>query len=179
MAWSDAEGPPSLTATHTWLPSGGGFGSTRLNDQVTWPPTLPFVRVQQITGWRSTPESEDNREARTYGEGEIVYPSRKLGRTFVYECRVEALTVQTLESAMSGVLNGFRDMDHEGLMQVEPYSGFGGGGAVWEYRARVTDLETEPVWDWSSGRRAQFWWTFALTLRLSDPYFYYLGTPYL
>jgi hypothetical protein len=166
--------PPYLAAVHQWT-TAAGDAAARFNDQVTSPPTLPWTRVRQITGWRALPESDDNRQPRTYGDGEIVYPGRKLGKTLVYECTVEARTMQTVEDTMGAIVQGFGDMSGEGRMDVIPYS----GAATWTYHARVIDLQVEPVWDWNENRRTVFEWGFTLSLRMSDPHFYLAGTPYL
>jgi hypothetical protein len=176
MPWLVADGPPMLTATHEWVPYGGG--SIVLNDQATNPPTLPFVRILQITGWRSLPESEDNRQPRTFTAGEIVYPSLTNGKTMTYECRVEAATVQTVDSLMTQTMRAFSDMSNEGGMVVTPYSSFGSGD-VWNFNARVISFDPDPIWDYDDQRRAHFYWGFALSLRMSDPHFYTGGVGYL
>jgi hypothetical protein len=179
MAWTAGDGPPDLTATHIWTPAGGG-GVTTLNSQVTWPPTLPWTRIMRITGWRSAPESEDLREARTVGHGEIVYPSRYLGKTVAYECRCEAATVQSVSGHLTGIQRGFMNNKDEGLMTVTPYSGFG-GGSVWTFNARALDFEADPNWEYNplDNQGAFFKWGFILSLRMSNPYFYTGGVGYL
>jgi hypothetical protein len=178
VSYTVGDGPPDLTAIHGWAPATGD-PPPEINQQGgTNPPTMPWVRLLGITGWRSLPENEDLREARTFGDGEIVYPSRLLGKTIVYELRMVAQTVQDVQRTMTGVQRGFGDMNAEGVMTVAPLASFG-GGVVWTYRARVMDFEPTPLWEFWPHRYEQFTWEAALTLRMSDPYFYVDGVGYL
>jgi hypothetical protein len=178
MPYTTAEGPPDMNAIHAFTAPSAPH-PPQLNQQTTWPPTFPWARVMQITGWRALPESEDNRQPRTFTEGEIVYPSLKLGKTLAYECRVEALTIQSLQQFMNALVQGFgHDMSNEGIMTVVPYSGFG-GGQEWTFSARVLSMEPDPAWQWDVGWKAPFRWPFLLTMRMSDPHFYASGVPFL
>lgn len=178
MSYTVDDGPPDLTAVHGWSPATGGAPPAINQQGGTNPPTMPWVRLLGITGWRSLPENEDLRDARTFGDGEIPYPSRKLGKTLVYELRVEARTVQSVQRCMTAVQRGFGDMNGEGQMTITPYGSFG-GGVTWTYRARVMDFEPGSVWAFWPQRYEHFTWEAALTLRMSDPYFYSGGVGYL
>jgi hypothetical protein len=138
---------------------------------------MPWVRLLSITGWRALPESEDLREPRTYGDGEIVYPSRKLGKTIVYEMQIEARTIQSMQSHMTQLQRGFGDMNGEGTMTVTPYASY--GGQVWTFTGRAISFDPEATWEYNPDRLAQLTWGAALSLRMSDPHFYADGVPYL
>lgn len=169
MAYSATTGPPSLDATHAWTPA-VGTGVT-LNARITDPATFPWIKVDRITGWRSLPEAEDNRVPRTYGTGEIVYPSRLLGKTITYEGRVLAKSREDVHTPLHTMLQAFgASMDAEGLMTVTPYTA--PGGVVWTYHARVLSLTPDQAWQWFPRRVAQYQWGWQLNMRLSDPFFY-------
>lgn len=176
MAYVAADGPPDIDATHAWAPAAGTAPPT-LNARATDPATLPWIKVDGIAGWRSLAESEDNRDKRTYGDGEIPYTSRKLGKTIVYECRVLAKTRETVRNKLSLTLAGFaRSTDAEGVMTVTPYAV--PGGVVWTYSARVIDMQADRSFSYDSNRRANFQWGFTISLRMSDPLFYTGGVGY-
>lgn len=177
MAYTAADGPPDVDATHAWAPAAGTAPPT-LNNRATDPATLPWIKVDGIQGWRSLPESEDNRAPRTKGDGEITYHGRKLGKTLVYEARVMAKTRETMRTALSGTMRGYAlSTDDEGEMTVTPFAA--PGGVVWTFSARVIDLQADRSFDYSDKRRAAYQWGFTISLRMSDPLFYTGGVGYL
>lgn len=177
MAYVAADGPPDLDATHAWDSAGAAANPPTLNNRASDPATLPWIRVDGIQGWRSLPESEDNREGRTFGQGEIPLASRKLGKTLVYECTVMAKTRETLRNLLSLSLAGFGSSLDEGVMTVVPYAA--PGGVTWTYSARVIDLQADRAFSYSDKRRAHFQQGFTVSLRMSDPFFYTGGVAFL
>jgi hypothetical protein len=175
MAYVVADGPPGIDAVHSWAPASGTGASLNFWDVTA--PAWPRVRIEQITGWRSLPESDDNREARTLQGGEIVYPSLLLGKTIVYEAEVRALDWVTLNGVQNTMVQAFGNMSDEGTMTVTPFSWI--GGPVWTYTARCTALDFEPKPTLERNAVEPLRWPFAVTLRMSDPHFYTGGVAYL
>jgi hypothetical protein len=180
MAYTTADGPPDVDASHAWAPF-SGTGVT-MNAPMTLTGTQPTpgasrIMIEQITGWRSLPESDDNRAERTYGEGEIVFPGLLKGKTLVYEGQVRALDWTGLKGPANSMVLGFSNMSDEGVMTVTPHSFI--GGPVWTYSARVLSLEFDPKPEVLLGAPEPFRWAFQLNLRMSDPRFYTGGSGYL
>lgn len=174
MPYTVASGPPDVDATHAWDPAGAAAAPPVMNDQGgVWPPVLPRIKVKPITGWRALAESEDNRAARTKGHGEVPYPSRKLGKTLVYECEIRAATIISVRDTMNAVTVGFENKDAEGVMTVTPWAYI--GGPTWTFSARVIDMTPDPSFSYFERRLAPFRWGFSLSLRMSDPLFYTAG----
>lgn len=168
MAYVANDGPPSLDATHEWAPATGSAPAA-INTK-TDPPTFPWIKLKQITGWRAAPEADDNREPRTIGSGEITYPGRLLGRTIVYECEIRARTRESVQLTITSILNGYLDRSGLGTMTVTPFPS--PGGVVWQYQARVLSLDADPAWDYNPGRAWPYVWGFALSLRMPSPFFF-------
>lgn len=141
------------------------------------PATLPWIKVTGIAGWRDLPESVDNREPKTYGPGEIVYPSEKLGKTVVYSCEARATTREEIRAQITGCLRGFGGTLTEGTMTVTPYAA--PGGVVWTFMARVLIVDPEDTFSYFERRRAPYRWGFTVALRMSDPFFTTGGVKYL
>lgn len=176
MPYTIADGPPDIDGTHAWAPAVGSAPPT-LNDWNVLAPTWPRVRIEQITGWRSLPDADDNRDPRTTTHGEFPWPGMMLGKTIVYEGAVRALSWLTLKAPVNSMVLGFGERSQEGVMTVTPFSWI--GGTVWTYSARVISLDFDPKPDYLPNAPEVLSWGFALTLRMSDPYFYADGDPYL
>lgn len=176
MAYDVSHGPPMLDATHAWDPATATAPPT-LGDTQKEPMELPQVVIDGITGWRSLPELVDNRAPRTFGVGEVVYPPRTLGKTLVYECRLQADDRLELLEDQNAIVIGFGDRSAEGEMTVTPWAA--PGGVAWTYTALVTDLQFDPKWTLDGESQITYEWPFVLTLRMSDPRFYTSGTGYL
>ena len=176
MAYTAAHGPPALDAFHQWDPATGTTPPV-FNDVNEDTLTLPNTRIERINNWRGLPELIDNRAGRTFGIGEITYPSRTTGKTLVYECTLLGGTDrEAFLLAQNAIVQGFADQDSEGEMTVTPWAA--PGGVVWTYQARVLDLQWDPSWTLNGESRIQYEWGFTLTLRMSDPLFYTGGTGY-
>lgn len=169
MAYTVLHGPPALDATHEWAPATAA-DPPALGDTHKQPMVLPQIVIDRITGWRSLPELVDNRAPRTFGAGEVVYPPRTLGKTLVYECRVQADDREDLLLLQNDVVVGFGDRGVEGVMTVTPWTA--PGGVVWTYSALVTDLQFDPAWKLDGESQITYEWAFTLTLRMSTPYFF-------
>lgn len=176
MPFTVDDGPPDIDAVHVWTPAAGA-SPPALNSWDITAPAWPRIRLEQITGWRSLPEADDNRQPRTTTHGEFSYPGMMLGKTLVYEGAVRALDWISLKGPVNGMNQGFGERSTEGLMTVTPFSWI--GGPVWVFTARVLSLDFDPKPDYVSSAPEPLSWGFALTLRMSDPYFYTSGTPYL
>lgn len=178
MAYTAAHGPPDIDAIHQWAPATGA-APPALNDQgSTSPATLPWIKVTGIAGWRDLPEIVDNREPRTYGPGEIVYPSEKLGKTIVYTCEARATSRESIRGQITGCLRGFGvDTSDEGTMTVTPYAA--PGGVVWTFSARVLAVDPDDSFAYFEKRRAPFRWGFTVAMRMSSPFFTTGGVAYL
>lgn len=175
MTYVTTDGPPDFDAKHAWAPAAGGAPPT-INDQGT----APWTKLKQITGWRASPEADDNREARTNADGEIGYPGRLLGKTIVYEAEIRAATREGMRGLLTAHLNGFADRAGLGTMTVTPFTV--PGGVVWMYQARVLSFDPDPTFTLAQGVRLPWRWGFALSLRMLDPRFYtpnLAGTAYL
>ena len=176
MPYTVVHGPPTyFDSTHAWAPATGAVPPV-LGDTNKEPRVLPQIVIEQIAGWFDLPDLTDNRAPRTFGVGELPYPSRSTGKTLVYECRVEAADQLDLTLTANAVKQGFSDQDSEGTMTVTPWASY--GGSVWTYTARVVALQFDPKFTVRDDG-ATFEWGLVLTLRMSDPHFYLDGTGYL
>lgn len=174
MPYTAAHGPPAKDATHQWTPA-TGTPPPVLNNTNTDTAVYPRSAIDNITNWRGLPELVDNRDARTSGAGEVVYPPRTLGKTIVYECRLQGQDRLDFIEAQNGIVQGFADRD-EGVMTVTPWPA--PGGVVWTYTARVLDLQFDPAWRLDGESEITYEWGFTITLRISDGLFYTGGTGY-
>jgi hypothetical protein len=177
LTYVAADGPPDIDAVHQWAPA-TGTAPPALHAPTTDPlPTLPWIKVTAIDGWRDLPEIVDNRAPRTFGVGEVAYPARVLGKTLVYQCEIRAASRETVRNKLSLCLAGFGTDLNEGVMTVTPYTA--PGGVVFTYTARVIALDADSAWTPNLGSYAPYRWGFTLSLRMSDPKFYTSGTGYL
>lgn len=179
MAYEVQDGPPDLEAVHQWDPGGTEFNAAPwpINRQELKDTGFPWIKLLGITGWRALPESDDNREPRTLIHGEIAYPGKLLGKTVVYECQIRATTKQLVLRGLTAAVNGFGEKGILGVMTVTPYASI--GGPTWTYNARVLDLTHDNAPTWS--RKFVDAWRigFSLSLRMTDPFFFAEGNPYL
>jgi hypothetical protein len=178
MAYSVLHGPPMKDATHEWVPA-TGTPPPVFNDINTDPEPIiyPAVALDNVANWRGLPELVDNRDPRTFGIGEVAYPSRQIGKTLVYECRLQGDDREDFILAQNEIVQGFPDQDGEGTMTVTPWTV--PGGVVWTFSARVLDLQWDEAWKLDGEREVTYEWGFTLTLRMSDPRFWTGGVGYL
>lgn len=170
MAYTAADGPPALDAVHVWTPASGS--AVTLNNKAS----SPWIKIDNIQGWRSLPDADDNREPLTVGHGEITYDSRYLGKTLVYEGRAMATFRESMHGRINALVQALGASKDEGTMSVTPYTV--PGGVAWQYTARVIDFTPNSTWTYGN-RYYAYQWGFQFSLRMSDPYFYQAGTPYL
>lgn len=171
MAYDEADGPPHFDATHAWAPFTGAAPPV-INDPGGYPPALPWVKLKRTpTNWFASPELDDNRSPRTYGNGEVPYESKTLGITRVYEIEVRADSREDMNALMWALRMGYSHMDHEGTMTVSPYDD--PGGIDWTFGGRVLAFTPDDsfVYD-DNSEIGRFLWGAQLTLRSSDPTFY-------
>lgn len=179
MTYVAADGPPDVDAKHAWAPASGSTPPV-INNWTADPLTYPFVLLENIAGWRSSPEADDNREPRSVGDGEIAYPGALLGKTLVYEMELRAATRESLRATVTGLLNGFGDRSGLGTMTVTPFTSI--GGVVWQYKARVLSFDPDDLWTYNPVVPGPWRTGATLTLRMTDPRFYtpnLAGTAYL
>lgn len=161
MPASNATGIGGIEARHEW---NGGFV---LNNHVV----VPQARLEKITGLHSLPESDDVREPWSGGQGELVFPSYKRGRTILYEGTIYGFDHYTMATHRWAMLQAFDDQNNEYKMRVIPAEG---GGPVWYYYARVIHLDiddevTVSIQEFLGGGKPPYRRTFKLGLRQSDP----------
>lgn len=165
------DGPPDTDAMHTWTPVDGAPPPIIGDQGSVWPPALPYLKLIEIEGWLRSAELEDNRAGRTFGFGDFVYPSRKLGKTLVYKLQARAGTLVECRRLVADTIAGFdASTDDEGAMVVEPYEYI--GGLSWTFGARCIDYNPDATFSYFPRRRAAFRQNISVTLRMSDPHFY-------
>lgn len=175
MPYTAAHGPSWYDAIQTWDPPLAA-APPALNNVNTSPPVWPRTRLDAITGWRDLPDMTDNRDPRTFGIGDALYPPRFAGKTLVYEGAIEAMDRLDFAALQHAMVTGYGDRDTEGVMTLTPWAS--PGGVVWTFSALVLALtfEKAPI---LSGNGVIYEWPFVLTLRMSDPHFYTGGIGYL
>lgn len=168
------QGPPKRFATHLWTPVGTS-DPFLMNDRGYPVAVYPYVKVEDIGGWRALPEIIDNRAGKTAGPGEKPYPAATLGRTFSYKLEFRSQTEWDLDTILNSFLQSFSNQTDEGEMTVVPFD----SSITWTYHARV--IAFDPSDDWTVDRNRPFRYAQKglLTLRLSDPYFYHDGVAYV
>lgn len=179
MAYIATDGPPDIDATHAWAPLAGTAPPT-LNVAGTGAAAavLPWVKVRAIDGWRDLPETVDNRAPRTFGDGEIAYPARLLGKTVVYQLEVQAASRESVRGTLSALVAGFGlSTSDEGTMTVTPFSV--PGGPAWTFTARTLAIDADSAFTKLTGVWGPFRWGLTISLRMSDPRFYTGGVGYL
>ncbi len=184
MPYTAAHGAPLFDAFHQWAPAGGATAPPVINDVNKVTPSWPQIRILGCAGWDALPETTRAEEGRTAGPGLVGYPTRVLGKTLVYECRIEAKVRADFAATKQALKVGFRDQSGLGVMTVTPWLTDGGasGGVVWTYGARVLSpgLVFDSTWkvgdDTDSG--VTYEWGFVLTLLMLDPLMYTGGVGY-
>ncbi len=176
MAYTAANGIPTIEGTHEWVPF-TGTAPPVINDQgagasATPPgPTLPWTKLLGAPGIRRGPDFDDARGKRTLAEGEYPYPSLPVGKTVVMTCQVRALTLESVTETYTSFLTGFTEnMDDDGTMTSTPYDFI--GGVVWTWTARCIAFDPDESWSHFPKRRAPFRWGFSVSLRMSTARFY-------
>lgn len=157
---------PGLEATHSWN------GVITLNDRGTSPATRPdpCYLLDRISGLKSLPDAEDQRDSPTGRQGEIARLSARRGKSLSYEGMIQSTSLVGLRDAESAAAAAFYEMA-EGLMVMAPVA-----GAPWDtrqFRARcilwdVPDEQLVPATRWSRGYERPF----TLGLRMSDGRYY-------
>lgn len=183
MGYTAAHGAPLFDAKHQWAPAGGATAPPVLNDVNKVTPSWPEIRILGCQGWDDLPETTRAEEGRTAGPGLVPYPTRTLGKTLPYECRIEAQHRADLYATKQALKIGYRNQSDLGVMTVTPWLTDGGadGGVVWTFSARVMALAFDPKWtlgekDTVSGTTYE--WGFVLTLLMLDPLKYTGGIGY-
>ncbi len=171
MPYGTTHAPPWFDATQQWEPATADAPPI-LNDVNKEPRELPQIVIDAITGWYDRADFIDNRAGRSAGPGEIKYPGRLIGKTLVYECRIEADGRLDFMETIASLQAGF-DEDAEGEMTITPWAPFA-GSVTWTFTAAVLALafDKKPV---LSGGPVIYEWPFVLTLRMSDVQFYSAG----
>ena len=154
-----ANGPPGLEVVHQW----NGFS---LNDRAERPSR---IRLDRIQGWLSGAEIEDSRFSKGR-RGEFPLPAYKLGKTVVYEGRVQGKTLDGMRAKYNALKGAFWDIRSELPMILV-------GTQQWRYTARLMQFDGddeqvngwEAVWPFSRG--------FTIGLRMSDARLYAWPNP--
>jgi hypothetical protein len=156
MAWTTQHGPPGLEGTHTW-------GGVVLNTDRSL--GLPRYKLDRITGLMSLPEAQDFRQPRTGRRGEESYPGAALGKTVVYEGRIQAPTLQDMRLMETELRGAFRKRGREQVMALARPSGPG-----WFYGATVAQLDIDDEQTRGPSAQPTPWQRgFLIGLRLGEP----------
>lgn len=160
---------PGLDARQTW---DDAFTLNRWTDDAgaeLWPRVL----IDEIEGWRSRPDAEDNRDPAIGRIGEIPRRGQLRGKSLTYKGRVEALSATELE--------GYADEFEAAFCHTETGRMVGTTHPLRPHQAAVV-FEAEPTGfdcpeELTYGPHHEnrgFGRPFVLTLRMSDPRFYAL-----
>lgn len=177
MAYTAAHGPPLFDATHAWVPS-AGTAPPVLNDCNKEPRVLPQIVIEGCENYYGLPELVANVVGKTVGVGTVRDPPRQLGKTMVYEGRIEASPRDTagresLMSTLTAMGRGFGNRTAEGTMTITPWTV--PGGVVWTFTALVADFKPDKFPVLSDDL---YLWSFSLTFQMTNPYFYTTGATY-
>jgi Phage tail protein len=155
-----SDGYPGIDTTHSW--SGGTVLNNLTHGTVR-------VKVDKVTGWYSLAESEDNKIKNTGRRGSTPLPSTSIGKTIVYEGRIQARTRLAAMQRAREMRRAFRDKSNLGRMTLD-------GNPDWFFDARVMQFDADD--DTALLRpTAPYPFTigFTLGLHLLDPRFYVVG----
>lgn len=173
MALTTAHGIVELISVWEFAP-GSGSAPPDINDHGS----TSWVKLNSAPGLHDGAESDDNREARTNVDGEIIYPGFKLGRTFTLKSEVYAEDELEMYALMTELRRGYTtETDLEGVFTVTPYSGM--GGVVWNFQARTLGFHPAEVFTHSRHRKWKFRWEVDVVLRMSDTLFYSSAVGYV
>lgn len=175
-------GVPDIDATHTWAPAVGDAPPV-VNDRGGDPPELPWVKLLGIDGWSDLPELLVFDEPRTYGEGEVPYPTRLLAKSVVYVLEVRAASRHDVREVKTALVRGFggRTGDDEavaaGTMTVTPYTW--PGGIVWTFDGSVQQITIDRNFTFIPNVRAPYRWGLSVSIKMHNPRFYTDGDGHL
>lgn len=157
MARTIANGPPGLEVPHKL---NGAYGSIIMNALSARPSR---VRLKQIKGLYSLPDSDNNREAHIGRRGEAVYPGARRGKTIVYVGELQSRTLEGLRILTEAFKKATcANRSDEMKVQIQDPE------VPWFFNGRIIDLEIDEeqvngptfVWPWTR--------TFQLSLQQSD-----------
>ncbi len=154
-----------VEAVHTWETG------LVLNDRSTY----PQYRVRRVSGLHSTPDFEPISDNATGRTGEIARFQTRRGKTISYEGEILAESLADLRDATGELIAAFSSTD-ELRMDIEPHPDYSGSDLPARfYTARPLDVGVED----DQTETSPFRWTrgyerpFSVSLRMSDPRFYY------
>lgn len=161
------DGPLGLEALHVWTPADGGPAIT-LNNLAA----VPRVEFDRMTGFRSLPDADDNRQARTAQIGESALPGLVRGKTFTPEGHLVARSMQALRQLGEAMRAAFGQRDLEGTWSAIPDPAYGDNTHFWQCTARVLQLDIDEELLFSpQSLPSPYQLHFLLGLRMSDPRF--------
>lgn len=164
---------PPVPGTEGRLVWGTGTDTLTLNDKTAG---LPRYYVSTMGGWRSTGDVELPAEANTGRMGERPRLGFRRGKTITLEGVTQAQNLAALRSAEDDLIDAFWDTTQEQRLEIQTKATPGG---VWVPRyflmarpVSVDGPEMQPVSPFreTSGYERSF----VVTLRLSDPTFYFV-----
>jgi Phage tail protein len=129
----------------------------------------PRVKIEAVSGLRSLPEAEDNREPASGRRGEKVRSGFRRGKTLAYELLLQARSLADLRQ-LATELAGTFDSLSEGRMLVTPDPDYIAGFSRF-FRGRALSLDEGPE-ILNPDAAWQFQQPFALGIRMADARFY-------
>jgi len=137
---------------------------------------LPRIEIDRFTGLHALPEADDDREPAIGRIGEVVYPSQPRGKTVTYEGRVIGRTLYELRQLSTQLRAAFADRSSEGTMVIRPHPVIGGVSTYFRARSMALDLDDDQAPYGPDVMPSAYQRAFVLSLRLSDPRHYTIGT---
>jgi hypothetical protein len=162
---------PGIEARHSWQPASGPafpLGGVDLTSRSSW----PNYRLQKIDGRHSRPDSDDKRDQRTGGIGEIVRRSLPRGKTEAWQGLIRGRTLLELRQGVGAFQAAFAE-NAEGTMTIFAPATYV-GMPDFTFTARVITCTVPDEQTFGPDRRETSGWerAFTLGLRLSDPRYY-------
>lgn len=162
---------PGIEARHSWQPASGPafpLGGVDPSARATW----PNYRVSKIDGRHAKPDSDDKRDLRTGGIGEVARRTLLRGKTEAWQGVVRGRTLLELRQGV-GALQAALAENEEGTMTILAPASYV-GMPDFTYTARVIQCSAPDEQTFGPDRRETGGWerAFTLGLRLSDPRYY-------
>jgi hypothetical protein len=154
------EGILGLEAWHT-------FRGLRLNDLTG---VFPRYRLDDLPGFYSKAESDNNNELAQGFMGEVPLNSYKRGKTFTYNGRIQAYSLPSLRAAERAMRSTFSDDNSISPIDIAPPTGRGGVSWMVNVRVLTCDIDEEVIT--SLNHVIPFQLKFSISVRMMDPRVY-------
>lgn len=166
------DGPGGLENTHTFTPAvGSPVTMNVLRDETGI--LLPRIKFDEMPGFRSLPDADDNRAAKTGRDGENVYRSLVRGKSFTVTGRLQATDMASLRALERSMMAAFAERNFEGVWESVPLDAWAGSEEAqaghWRASGRVLQFEPDTSFKTSlSSVPTAYQLGFTLGIRLSD-----------